>query len=100
MDYSDDNGMLYIESGEENLYSDHTSESDYGMDEDMHNDSTSTRSQISYVVLKEEDIREHQKADIEQVSTVLSIDQVKAIILLLHYRWSSSKVEDEWFTDE
>ncbi|KAL0863718.1 hypothetical protein Bca101_042836 [Brassica carinata] len=91
MDYSDDNGMLYIESGEENLYSDHTSESDYGMDEDMHNDSTSTRSQISYVVLKEEDIREHQKADIEQVSTVLSIDQVKAIILLLHYRWSSSK---------
>lgn len=84
MDYSDDDGMLYTEPGEE----------------DMHNNSTSTRSQISYIVLKEKDIREHQKADIKHISTVLSINKVKAIILLLHYRWSSSKFEDEWFTDE
>ncbi|KAJ0240265.1 E3 ubiquitin-protein ligase ARI11 [Hirschfeldia incana] len=84
MDYSDDDGMIYIESGEE----------------DMHNDSTSTQSQVSYIVLNEEEICEQQKADIEQISTVLSITQAKAIILLLHYRWSSSKVEDEWFTDE
>ena len=100
MDYSDDDGMLNIESGEENLYIDHTSEADYGMEEDMHNDSTSKRDQISYIVLKEEDIREHQKTDIKQISTVLSINQVEAIILLLHYQWSSSKVEDEWFTSE
>ncbi|CAN6826263.1 unnamed protein product [Brassica oleracea] len=98
MDYSD--GMLYTGSGEENLYSEHTAESDYGTEEDMHNDSTSKRAQLSYVVLKEEDICEHQKADVEQVSTFLSINQVEAIILLLHYQWSSSKVEDEWFTDE
>ncbi|KAF2565737.1 hypothetical protein F2Q68_00024711 [Brassica cretica] len=100
MDYSDDDGMLYTGSGEENLYSEHTAESDYGTEEDMHNDSTLKRAQLSYVVLKEEDICEHQKADVEQVSTVLLINQVEAIILLLHYQWGSSKVEDEWFTDE
>ncbi|CAH2059884.1 unnamed protein product [Thlaspi arvense] len=69
---------------------------DYGFAEE-----TSKRSQMSpYVVLKEEEIRKHQRDDIEHVSTVLSISQVEAIVLLLHYQWSVSKVQDEWFTDE
>ncbi|CAN6834147.1 unnamed protein product [Brassica oleracea] len=95
MDYSDDDGMLDIESGEDNLYGDDV---DPGFaEEDNDNDSAS---QLSYVILKEEDIHEHQRTDIEQVSTVLSISQAESIALLLHYQWSTSKVEDEWFTDE
>ena len=82
MDYSDDDVMLDIESGEDNLYSDDV---DPGFaEEDNDNDSAS---QLSYVILKEEDIHEHQRTDIEQVSTLLSISQAEAIVLLLHYQW-------------
>ncbi|KAJ4903383.1 putative E3 ubiquitin-protein ligase ARI10 [Raphanus sativus] len=99
MDYSDDDGMLDNESGEDNLYSDNMADSDSGLLAEEENDKDST-SQLGYVVLKEEDIHEHQRTHIEQVSTLLSINQVEAIALLLHYQWSVSKVEDEWFTDE
>ncbi|CAL9234191.1 unnamed protein product [Arabidopsis halleri] len=51
----------------------------------------------NYLGLKVEDILNHQTNDIERVSTVLSISQDKVIVLLLHYHWSVSKVEDEWF---
>ncbi|KAF8108678.1 hypothetical protein N665_0104s0005 [Sinapis alba] len=98
MDYSDDDSMLDTESGEDNSYSDDAVDGDHGFAEDnMDKDSAS---QLSYVVLKEEDIHKHQRTVIEQVSTVLSISQVEAIVLLLHYQWCASKVEDEWFTDE
>ncbi|WZY81638.1 probable E3 ubiquitin-protein ligase ARI11 [Brassica napus] len=101
MDYSDDDGMVDTDSGEESLLSDNQVGSDYEFtDQDVDNASTYKRSQISYLVLKEEDVRKHQRTDIEQVSTVLSISQVEAIVLLLHYQWNVSKVEDEWFTDE
>ncbi|KAF8108679.1 hypothetical protein N665_0104s0006 [Sinapis alba] len=99
MDYSDDHdGMLDNESSEDNLYSDDAADSDPCFaEEDMDKDSTS---HLSYVVLNDEDIHKHQRIDIEQVSTVLSISQVDAISLLLHYQWNASKLEDEWFTDE
>ncbi|CAH8330975.1 unnamed protein product [Eruca vesicaria subsp. sativa] len=101
MDYSDDDGMVDTDSGDESLLSDNQVDFDYKFtDQDIDNASTSKRSQISYLVLKEEDISKHQKINIEQVSTVLSISQVEAIVLLLHYQWNVSKVEDEWFTDE
>ncbi|EFH55202.1 hypothetical protein ARALYDRAFT_901352 [Arabidopsis lyrata subsp. lyrata] len=44
--------------------------------------------------------RKHQINDIERVSTVLSINQDEVIILLLHYHWSVSKFEDNFFSDE
>ncbi|KAG2308814.1 hypothetical protein Bca52824_028562 [Brassica carinata] len=97
MDYSDDDSILDNESGEDNLYSEEGDPAEYAEEEDMDKDSAS---QLSYVVLKEEDIHEHQRTDIEQVSTLLSINQYEAIALLVHYQWSASKVEDEWFTDE
>ncbi|CAH8382042.1 unnamed protein product [Eruca vesicaria subsp. sativa] len=100
MDYSDDDGMLDTDSGEDNLYSENAADdSDPGFAEEGLDNKDST-SQLSYVVLNEEDIRKHQRTDIEQVSMVLSISQVEAIALLLHYQWNVSKVEDEWFTDE
>uniref|UniRef100_A0A6N2MTG9 RBR-type E3 ubiquitin transferase n=2 Tax=Salix TaxID=40685 RepID=A0A6N2MTG9_SALVM len=63
-------------------------------------DDLSSRSQQSYTVLKEEDIRQRQEDDITRVSTVLSISRVAASILLLHNNWSISKVHDAWFSDE
>ncbi|CAG7900203.1 unnamed protein product [Brassica rapa] len=100
-----------MESGEEedDFYSGETDdyseggEPDYGFVEEDVDDSVmiaSHRSQVNYVVLKEEDIRRHQKDDIGQVSMVLSISEVEASVLLLHYHWSVSKVHDEWFADE
>ncbi|KAF2616447.1 hypothetical protein F2Q68_00038375 [Brassica cretica] len=91
-------------SGETDDYNDSDGgEPDYGFVEEDVDDSVmiaSHRSQVNYVVLKEEDIRRHQKDDIGQVSMVLSISEVEASILLLHYHWSVSKVHDEWFADE
>ncbi|XP_010513044.1 PREDICTED: probable E3 ubiquitin-protein ligase ARI11 [Camelina sativa] len=100
MDHSDDE-IMYIDSEEENLLGDDEDrETDENYDELADQDDHMKRSEKSYVVLKEEDIRKHQRDDIERVSTALSISQVEAIALLLHYQWSVSKVEDEWFTDE
>ncbi|CAN8295399.1 unnamed protein product [Cochlearia groenlandica] len=106
-----------IESGDDDFYSggtddynysngeddDDDNEPDYGFVEEDVDDSAliaSHRSQINFNVLKEEDIRKHQKGDIGRVSMVLSISEVEASVLLLHYHWSVSKVHDEWFADE
>lgn len=100
MGYSDDD-MLDVESGEDNYrYSDDDDVKDSYYDDGIDDDFTSNRSQIGYVVLNEADIHKLQRDDIERVSTILSISQVEAIVLLLHYHWSVGKVEDEWFTDE
>ncbi|KAG7568721.1 IBR domain [Arabidopsis thaliana x Arabidopsis arenosa] len=97
MDYSDDD-IIDISSGEEeeeDLYIDGGIESD-----DYHFEDTISRSEKSYVVLKEEDILKHQRDDIERVSSALSLSHVEATVLLLHFHWSVNKIEDEWFTDE
>ncbi|XP_048599430.1 probable E3 ubiquitin-protein ligase ARI5 isoform X2 [Brassica napus] len=114
MDSEDDLlGAHDMESGEDDFYSGGGSdddyiesdgdEPDYGFVEEDVDDSlmiASHRSQINYVVLKEEDIRKLQMDDIGRVSMVLSISEAEASILLLHYHWSVSKVHDEWFADE
>uniref|UniRef100_M4DG40 RBR-type E3 ubiquitin transferase n=1 Tax=Brassica campestris TaxID=3711 RepID=M4DG40_BRACM len=114
MDSEDDLlGTHDMESGEDDFYSGGGSdddyiesdgdEPDYGFVEEDVDDSlmiASHRSQINYVVLKEEDIRKLQMDDIGRVSMVLSISEAEASILLLHYHWSVSKVHDEWFADE
>ncbi|KAK4338847.1 hypothetical protein RND71_040309 [Anisodus tanguticus] len=56
--------------------------------------------QSNYSVLSEADIHKHQEESISKTSTVLSIPRVAAGILLCHYDWSVSKVNDEWFADE
>ncbi|KAK6156448.1 hypothetical protein DH2020_010696 [Rehmannia glutinosa] len=54
----------------------------------------------NYTILDEDDIRQCQEESITKISTVLSISRVAAGILLRHYNWSVSKVNDEWFADE
>ncbi|XP_042432006.1 probable E3 ubiquitin-protein ligase ARI8 [Zingiber officinale] len=58
------------------------------------------RQQQNYTILSEADIRLRQEEDISRVSTVLSIPRPDACILLRHYHWSVSRVNDEWFADE
>ncbi|KAF8057205.1 hypothetical protein N665_1263s0003 [Sinapis alba] len=94
---------FYSGGGSDDDYNESDDEPDYGFVEEELDDSVmiaSHRSQMNYVVLKEEDIRRLQMDDIGRVSMVLSITQAEATILLLHYHWSVSKVHDEWFADE
>lgn len=69
-------------------------------DSDDSDDLVSHRSQPNYTILNEADIKQHQEENITKISNVLSISRVAAGILLRHYNWSVSKVNDEWFADE
>ncbi|GLT87921.1 hypothetical protein SLE2022_059720 [Rubroshorea leprosula] len=60
----------------------------------------SHRHQQNCTILSEADIHQQQDDDIMRISTVLSISNVEASILLCYYNWSVSKVHDEWFADE
>ncbi|GAA0140292.1 ubiquitin-protein ligase [Lithospermum erythrorhizon] len=88
----DSDGGVEVEM-EDYGYMDHDSD-----DSDDHNASYS-RSQ-NYTILTEGDISRLQADDIMKISSVLSISRDAASILLRHYQWSVTKVNDEWFADE
>eukprot|EP00252_Welwitschia_mirabilis_P004874 TRINITY_DN1520_c0_g2_i1.p1 TRINITY_DN1520_c0_g2~~TRINITY_DN1520_c0_g2_i1.p1 ORF type:complete len:587 (+),score=104.40 TRINITY_DN1520_c0_g2_i1:392-2152(+) len=78
---------------------------DYGFDDNVADDMddprlSSSRSQLNYTILSEEDIRQCEEEAISSISTVLSISRVEAGVLLRHFKWDVSKVNDEWFADE
>ncbi|KNA05953.1 hypothetical protein SOVF_185600 isoform B [Spinacia oleracea] len=91
-------------SGDTAIDSDDAADGDYEFidndSEDEYDDFTSHRNQQNYTILSEADIRQWQENDILKISTVLSISKIEASILLRHYSWSVSKVNDEWFADE
>ncbi|XP_020592292.1 probable E3 ubiquitin-protein ligase ARI7 [Phalaenopsis equestris] len=110
MDSEDDMHDAYdVESLDEDFYSGGTpmgsedGDADYDFvdhDSEDSEDITSHRQQQNYTILNIADIRQHQDEDISRVSTVLSISRVAACVLLRHYKWSVSKVHDEWFANE
>ncbi|XP_062196698.1 probable E3 ubiquitin-protein ligase ARI8 isoform X2 [Phragmites australis] len=59
-----------------------------------------SRREQRFIVLSEKDISERQEEDISKVTAVLSITREEACVLLHHYKWDISKLNDEWFTDE
>ncbi|KAI3757071.1 hypothetical protein L6452_04604 [Arctium lappa] len=90
-------------SGETAMDSDDGDAADYEFidnDSDDSNDLVSHRSQQNYTILNETDIQLRQEDDIMKIASILSISDVAAAILLRHYNWSVSKVNDEWFADE
>jgi ariadne-1 len=107
MDSEDDmHGANDIESLNVDDYGGETEEddpmdncSDYE-DDDADDFGEPRRTDQSFTILKESDIRQQQKDDISRVSAVLSIPQVAATILLCHYNWRVSSVNDAWFADE
>ncbi|XP_057837830.1 probable E3 ubiquitin-protein ligase ARI8 isoform X2 [Cryptomeria japonica] len=100
----DSEGFAMDEDEEDNYLEEE--EEDYGFVENCTDDDSdehipiSRRPQMYYTILSEQDIRERQEEAIENVSSVLSISKVEAGILLRHFKWSVSKVNDEWFVDE
>ena len=82
-------------SGDEDV-----SAGDYeGREAEGSDEAVSTREQ-RYIVLTEKDISERQEEDISEVSALLLIPREEASVLLHHYKWDISKVNDEWFSDE
>ncbi|KAF3454262.1 hypothetical protein FNV43_RR04709 [Rhamnella rubrinervis] len=106
-DEDDDNDDDFYSGGDDDaaaaMDSDEADVADYEFidnDSDDSDDIASHRHQQNYTVLTEGDIHQRQEDDIMRISTVLSISNVAASILLCHYNWSVSKVHDEWFADE
>ncbi|KAH7670444.1 E3 ubiquitin ligase RBR family protein [Dioscorea alata] len=58
------------------------------------------KTEFVYVRVKESARFALEEEDINRVSAVLSLSRVAACILLRHYNWSVSMVNDEWFADE
>ncbi|PNY10795.1 putative E3 ubiquitin-protein ligase ARI8-like protein [Trifolium pratense] len=81
-------------------YSDDSDNDYYDDGGDDSDPAESRRTEQSFTILKESDIRQRQEDDISRLAAVLSLPQVAASILLRHYHWSVSKVNDEWFADE
>ncbi|XP_002983678.2 probable E3 ubiquitin-protein ligase ARI8 isoform X1 [Selaginella moellendorffii] len=77
-------------------------ESDYGFDDQSADifQPSSKCSQINFVILSEAEIRQRQEQSITSVATVLSVPRIDAVILLRHFKWSVSRVNEEWFADE
>ncbi|XP_076928335.1 putative E3 ubiquitin-protein ligase ARI8 isoform X2 [Bidens hawaiensis] len=86
-------------SGETAMDSDDGDAADYEFVDNDSNDPVSYRSQ-NYTILNEADIRRRQEDNIKKISSILSISSDAAAILLRHYNWSVSKVNDEWFANE
>ncbi|XP_012487000.1 probable E3 ubiquitin-protein ligase ARI7 isoform X1 [Gossypium raimondii] len=100
-DYDYDDGGDYYDDDYGDAGDD---DDDYGLVEDDDVDDpgamVSRRPKLGYTVLQEADIKQRQEDDISKVSTVLSLSQVEATILLRHYNWNVNEVHDEWFSDE
>ncbi|CAN6373432.1 unnamed protein product [Urochloa humidicola] len=54
----------------------------------------------SYVILSEDDIRHRQSRDTAEVAEVLSIPAGFATVLLRHYKWDPTNLQDDWFSDD
>lgn len=82
-------------SGEEDLLA-----GGYEGQEAEGSDEAVSRREQRYIVLTEKDISERQEEDISEVSALLFIPREEASVLLHHYKWDISKLNDEWFSDE
>ena len=59
-----------------------------------------TLRQVSYDVIDEEKLDLRKKSLVDEVSSVLSITQCEASLLLMNYKWNKDHVISEWFADK
>ncbi|CAI7860361.1 unnamed protein product [Closterium sp. NIES-53] len=99
---SDSEEDYYQDSEEEEQVDDSDDDEDYGFDDpDVDDDDPVLRPrQVRYKILSEKDILQRQQEATGDVAMVLSIPMDDAAILLRHFKWSVSQVNDEWFQDE
>ncbi|AES70963.2 probable E3 ubiquitin-protein ligase ARI8 [Medicago truncatula] len=100
MHYSNDVESLHDDDYSDD-YDDDNNNNDAADDYvDGADDSDAKITEINFSILNESDIREQQEDDISSVAAVLSIPPVAASILLRHYNWNVSNVNEAWFADE
>ncbi|KAG6541506.1 hypothetical protein Mapa_017103 [Marchantia paleacea] len=96
-------GNLSNENEEEDEEVSQSNEPDYGFDDFAADDDINPSSRLpqsNYTILSEADIRQRQDEAINTITNFLSVSKMEAGILLRHFKWSVSKVNDEWFADE
>nr|GEW49113.1 hypothetical protein [Tanacetum cinerariifolium] len=54
----------------------------------------------SYLILKEDDLIQRQQKEINKVTSVLSVSNDYACMLLLKYNWHVTTLHEAWFEDE
>ncbi|XP_074315835.1 putative E3 ubiquitin-protein ligase ARI10 [Silene latifolia] len=69
----------------------------YGIDD---NDNANEQPVNRYTVLAESDIQNRQNEQISHLSSLFSVSNAEAIVLLCHYKWDPSRLLDQWFDDE
>ncbi|PWA62282.1 Zinc finger, C6HC-type [Artemisia annua] len=54
----------------------------------------------SYVIIKQDELDKRQQEEIKKATSVLSISNDDACMLLLKYNWSATNVNEAWFDNE
>ncbi|KQJ99205.1 probable E3 ubiquitin-protein ligase ARI8 [Brachypodium distachyon] len=98
-DYSDDNGGS-SDGGEGGGVDEESGDEQLDAGEYEGSVEAVSRREQRYIVLNETDISERQEEDISKVCAILLIPREEACVLLHHYKWNISKLNDEWFSDE
>ncbi|KAJ3681135.1 hypothetical protein LUZ60_015624 [Juncus effusus] len=93
-----DEDYYYSEDGGDSDESD--PDYDFGNKEEDDSVDLIRRRNERFTVLKEEDISQRQEEATAEVSNILSISKEHALILLRHFKWDASEVNDEWFANE
>ncbi|PWA63557.1 Zinc finger, C6HC-type [Artemisia annua] len=73
---------------------------DDSTDDDINVPTNENNSSVCYLILKEDDLIQRQQREIDEVTSVLSVSNDYACMLLLKYSWSVSKIHEAWFGDE
>ncbi|GJR18593.1 zinc finger, C6HC-type containing protein [Tanacetum coccineum] len=94
LDEDDHNEKIYYDVDDRNADDDTTDEYNVLMDSD------NSSSEKSYVILKQDELDKRQQEEIEKVTSVLSVSNDDACMLLLKYNWSAINVNEAWFEDE
>ncbi|XP_021841185.2 probable E3 ubiquitin-protein ligase ARI5 [Spinacia oleracea] len=75
---------------------------DYSDDDSAGYDSTEDYNDDgkNFTILDEAEIRRRQNEAISHISSLLSLSNDEASILLYHYNWKTEKLHEDWFADE
>jgi ariadne-1 len=101
VDGTDDDGNYCF--GEDDIYDDSDDAGGYLLAEEEtqpDDELLSAAAKKGYAVLTEDTIFDRQQKAAADVAEVLSIPSSFAVLLLRHFKWRTSRVKEEWFSDE
>ncbi|XP_074316175.1 putative E3 ubiquitin-protein ligase ARI10 [Silene latifolia] len=112
MEFDDADNLSYNDNEDDQFYdddSDNNNDEDFaassspnphGAEADNKNNSNSNSKEKRYTILNDVEIKRRQDEEISYVSSVLSLSISEATLLLCHYNWSTSQLNDDWFANE